>query len=163
MAGPIVREVFEQVLAERASANLDLTLFDGRSTEVMAAADVVLLASGTATLEALLIKRPMVVCYRVSPVSAWIARRFRLMTTERFAMPNLLAREDLVPEIMQEAVSGESLGRAVLEQLQAPPAQRDHLLQTFEAIHHQLRQGASARAAEAVIGLLRAQGALPDA
>lgn len=156
MASPALRTLFEEMVAVRASA-LPLTLVDGRSTTVMAAADVVLLASGTATLEALLIKRPMVVCYRVSAVSAWIARRFQLMTTEKFAMPNLLAGEDLVPEIMQEAVSGEALGRAVLEQLEMPPAQRARMEGRFVEIHHSLRRDASARAAQAVLELLAAR------
>ena len=161
MASPALRSHFEALLREQAGGELPLTLFDGRSSEVMAAADVVLLASGTATLEALLIKRPMVVCYRVSPVSAWIARRLKLMTTERFSLPNLLAGDDLVPEIMQEAVSGEALGAAVLGQLEAPVEVRMQLEATFERLHLELRCGASERAAQAVHELLLRAG-LPD-
>ncbi|MEO0973047.1 MAG: lipid-A-disaccharide synthase [Pseudomonadota bacterium] len=151
MASDAVRRTFEELLARQPGSDLPLTLFDDCSSEVMAAADVVLLASGTATLEATLIKRPMVVCYRVAPLSAWVARRLKLMTTERFSMPNLLAGEDLVPEIMQEAVSGEALGSAVLAQLRAPQSERAHLDASFTRIHDSLRRGASERAAEAVL------------
>ncbi|MEM9385845.1 MAG: lipid-A-disaccharide synthase [Pseudomonadota bacterium] len=157
MASPAVRGTFETLLAAQAGPPLPLTLFDGRSSEVMAAADVVLLASGTATLEALLIKRPMVVCYRVSPVSAWVARRLKLMTTERFSLPNLLAGEDLVPEIIQEEVSGPALGSAVLEQLDAPGSAQARLTSTYQRLHRLLRRGASERAAQALQDLLEAR------
>ncbi|MEO0421727.1 MAG: lipid-A-disaccharide synthase [Pseudomonadota bacterium] len=158
MANPTVRSTFETLLAEQPGSPLPLALIDGRASEVMAAADVVLLASGTATLEALLIKRPMVVCYRVSPVSAWVARRLKLMTTERFSLPNLLAGADLVPEIMQEAVSGEALGAAVLEQLEASSDARARLTSTYERLHRILRRGASQRAAQALHELLQGRG-----
>ncbi len=161
MAGPAVRAAFEAQLAAGAPDGLPITLVDGRSGDVLAAADVVLLASGTATLEALLVKRPMVVCYRVAPASAWIARRLKLMSTERFSMPNLLAGTDLVPEFMQEAVSAPALGAALRELLHAPPQAHAALTAQFERIHLQLRQGASERAAQAVLDVLAGGGAAP--
>jgi lipid-A-disaccharide synthase len=154
MANAGVRSVFETLLAAHGGRALPLTLVDGRSTQVLAAADTVLLASGTATLETLLVKRPMVVCYRVAPASAWVARRFRLMSTERFSMPNLLAGHDVVPELMQEQVSAQSLADAVLGELEAPAARHAALVTEFARIHETLRCGASERAAEAVSSVL---------
>lgn len=89
MANRAVAEAFEHV-REREYADLPLTCIDGRSREVMEAADVVLLASGTATLEAMLLKRPMVVAYRIAPLSAWILRRTGLIRIRRYSIPNLL-------------------------------------------------------------------------
>lgn len=154
MANARVRGLFEQQLEAAGARSLPLSLYDGRSSEVIAAADVVLLASGTATLETLLVKRPMVVCYRVARTSAWIARRLKLMSTERFAMPNLLAGREVVPEIMQEAVSGRALAEAVAGQLDAPAAEREALYALFTGIHETLRCDASGRAANAVLEVL---------
>jgi lipid-A-disaccharide synthase len=129
----------------------------------MAAADVVLLASGTATLEAMLMLRPMVVAYKVAPLSAWFARAFKLINIRYFSMPNLLAGYELVPEFIQERVTGAALGRAVLEQLQSGE-RREQLLCHFGELGDQLRQSASAQAAIAVVDLLasREQESLPS-
>lgn len=133
------------------TATLPLTLVRGQSREVMTAADVVLLASGTATLEAMLLKRPMVMAYRVAPVTAWIARR--LLTVSRFALPNLLAGRELVPEFLQEAVTVANLGPAVLRWLDDSAA-RTALVAEFDAMHVQLRRDASEQAATAIVELL---------
>lgn len=143
------RAQFEAALARH--PGLACTLFDGRSREVMAAADAVLLASGTATLEAMLLKRPMVVAYRLAPLSYWLIRR--LLYVDRFALPNLLAGEMLVPEFVQEAATPESLGQALLDQLAAPERTRQ-LQERFGALHRTLRQDANERAAEAVLALV---------
>lgn len=135
---------------------LPLTLVRGRSREVMAAADVALLASGTATLEAMLLKRPMVVAYRVAPVTAWIARR--LVTASHFALPNLLAGRSVVPEFFQEAATVANLGPAVLRWLDDAPA-RAELETTFDGLHDRLRRDASHTAAEAIVELLQRKGA----
>ena len=95
-------------------------LLDGRAREALAAADAVLLASGTATLETMLVKRPMVVAYRLAGMTRWILERLKLLRVTRYAIPNLLADEDLVPEIMQEAVTPENLGDALLAQFDDP-------------------------------------------
>lgn len=149
-ATPRLYEVLAQLRAERAPA-LPLTLVLGRSREVMAAADVVLLASGTATLEAMLLKRPMVVAYRVAPVTAWLARR--LVAVSHFALPNLLAGTDLVPEFIQEAATVTNLGPAVLRWLDRSNA-RQALMAEFEALHTVLRRDASRQAAGAIAELL---------
>lgn len=149
-ATPRLYEVLAQLRAERAPA-LPLTLVLGRSREVMAAADVVLLASGTATLEAMLLKRPMVVAYRVAPVTAWLARR--LVAVSHFALPNLLAGTELVPEFIQEAATVTNLGPAVLRWLDHSNARRA-LMAEFEALHTVLRRDASRQAAGAIAELL---------
>jgi lipid-A-disaccharide synthase len=157
MASAPIRQRFAAQLAERAPG-LPVVLVDGRSREVMAAADVVLLASGTATLEAALLKRPMVVAYRVSALTARIVRGLRLMRTSRFALPNLLAGEELVPELMQDAATPERIA-AEVGALLLDPARRAALTGRFAVMHAMLRQGADRRAAEAVLDML---GRLPE-
>ena len=150
MANEAVRELFEHSLAQHAPG-VPIALVDGRAQEALAAADAVLVASGTATLETALIKRPMVVAYRVAPLTAWLMRSMKLMKAEFFAQPNLLAGRQVVPEYLQEDVRPDVLGPALLAQLQRP----DHaeLIATFTAIHATLRRDASARAADAVLEL----------
>ena len=126
----------------------DITLVDGRSREVMLAANAVLMASGTATLEALLLKRPMVVTYRMAPVSWALVRR--LATTPFAALPNILAGESLVPELLQEAATPESMVTAVSELLET---NQDAQVQRFEAIHESLRLGFEQRCADALLEL----------
>lgn len=149
-ATPRLFAVLRSMWIERAAA-LPLTLVQGRSRETMAAADVVLLASGTATLEAMLLKRPMVVVYRVAPVTAWIARR--LLTVSYFALPNLLAGRALVPEFIQDAATVENLGAAILSWLDDMTACAE-LAEEFDALHDQLCCDASHRAAAAIAQLL---------
>lgn len=156
-ATPQIHE-FLAALRSTQAPSLPLTLMQGHSREVMAAADVVLLASGTATLEATLLKRPMVVAYRVAPVTAWIARR--LVNISYFALPNLLAGRELAPEFFQEAATATNLGAAVLHWLDNATAGAA-LAAEFAALHVQLRRDASRQAAAAVTELLEA-GRLAD-
>jgi lipid-A-disaccharide synthase len=150
MANAAVRTLFEHSLAQHAAA-VPVTVVDGRAQEALAAADAVLVASGTATLETALIKRPMVVAYRLAPLTAFLMRSMKLMKAEYFSQPNLLAGRQVVPEYLQEDVRPEVLGPALLAQLQRP----DHadLVATFTAIRATLRRDASARAAEAILEL----------
>ncbi len=123
---------------------------------VVGAADAVLLASGTATLETMLLGRPMVVAYKANPITAWIGRR--LVKIPYFSLPNLLAGEALVPEFLQEQARPEVLAAALHELLHAT----DHnaaLLQRFAHLGAGLRRNASERAADAVLGLLDLQPA----
>ncbi len=128
-------------------------LVDGRSREVMTAADVVLLASGTAALEAALLKRPMVVAYRMSALSQWVLETFRMVRIERFSLPNLVADEELVPEFLQEAVVPELMAERLLAELDDPRRQA-WLTERFCAIHEALACDADRRSAEAVLGLI---------
>ena len=150
-ATPHLHEVLAEMQADRAPG-LPLTLVQGQSREAMAAADVVALASGTATLEAMLLKRPMVVAYRVAPLTAWLARR--LVRISHFALPNLLAGRELVPEFIQEAATVEKLGPAILRWLDQPLA-CEQLTAEFDALHRELRCDASRQAADAIVELLR--------
>ena len=151
MANDAARRSFTGALAAQAPG-VDVRVVDGRAQECMAASDAVLLASGTATLEATLVKRPMVVAYRVAPLTNWLLRGLGLVKTEFFSQPNLLAGRALVPEFFQAQVRAEVLGPAVLGQLERPdlPALAD----AFGAIHQSLRRDASARAAEAILDLV---------
>lgn len=135
-------------------ADFPLTVIDGRSREAMAAADMVLLASGTATLEALMLKRPMVVAYRLAPLTYWLAKR--LLRTPYYSLPNYLAGRKVVPEITQDDVTPEILGPLVLEHL--TDEKRRELDELFGTIHRQLRRDASASAAEAVLHLIGRNG-----
>lgn len=152
MANSRVRESFEAALA-RAQVSAHVRLFDGQSQQVMAASDAVLLASGTATLEATLVKRPMVVAYRLGALTSFLLRRLGLFKAPFFAQPNLLAGRAVVPEYFNEQVRAEVLGPALLQQLDRED--RAELERTFLQIHRALRRDASARAAEAIVRLLQ--------
>jgi lipid-A-disaccharide synthase len=151
LAGPKTRAAFEEALAREAPA-IPVTVVEGRTQAALTAADVVLVASGTATLETLLCKRPMVVAYRLGGLTAFALRRFGLLKAPYFAQPNLLAGRKVVPELSQAEVTPENLGREIARWLDEPEAVRE-LENLFTAIHRQLRQGASGKAAAAVLGL----------
>jgi lipid-A-disaccharide synthase len=147
------RAMFEAAL--RACApGLSVTLVVGRSREALTAASVVLVASGTATLEALLCKRPMVVAYRIGRASAFALRGLGLLKIPHFAQPNLLAGRRVVPELSQGEVTGPRLGQELERWLDAPQAVAE-LEAEFATIHRQLRLGASERAADAILELAR--------
>lgn len=152
MATPGVRELFEATLAPHAHA-LDMELVDGRAREVMRAADGLLLASGTATLEGLLAKTPMVVSYRLSQSNYWLARSLNLIKVEHVSMPNLLAGRALVPEFLQDDAQPEIMG-AWLYRLLTSRSARGAQVDGFERIHKQLARDSDRNAAAAVTELL---------
>jgi len=125
-----------------------------RAREVMAASDVVLVASGTATLEALLIRRPMVVAYKMVPLTYWLVRRLGVAKLAHFSLPNLLAGRELVPEFIQEQVRPDVMGPAVLGALDGTQLAAGWY-DAFTEIHRQLRCDASASAAREVLALVR--------
>lgn len=155
-ANPACRETLTPMIAGTSFAQAPL-LTDGRAREAMIAADVILLASGTATLEAMLAKRAMVVGYKVAPLTYRIVKAFGMLKVERYALPNVLAGTDVAPELMQDECTPENLAAAVLNQFQHPEI-TGALQPRFREIHESLRQNASARAADAVAGLLRSTG-----
>lgn len=130
-----------------------IRLVDGQMRTVLAACQLCLVASGTATLEALLCQRPMVVSYRIAPLTYWIVRTFGLLKVRNYSLPNVLAGRDLVPEISQDDVRPERL-LAALEAWLSHPEQGREFAAECQIIHRRLRQNASARAAEAVLECL---------
>lgn len=130
-----------------------MRLLHGQSQQAMTAADVVLMTSGTTTLEAMLLKKPMVVAYRLPPVSYWLISR--LVKTPYIALPNLLAGEALVPELLQDAATPAAL-TAALSQWLDEPVRVIALQARFAEIHGQLRRGASDVAAQAIVDMLEA-------
>jgi lipid-A-disaccharide synthase len=144
-ASPERRVQLEQMLVGR---DLPLTLLDGRSHDALAACDAVLIASGTATLEALLYKRPMVVAYKVAPLTYRILKR--MVSSAYISLPNLLAERLLVPELIQDAATPEALAQALAPLLDDGEVQTEG----FDVIHRALRRDASAQAAEAVLKLM---------
>lgn len=148
------RDQIQQLLSEFPES-LPVKVILGQSQTCMAAADVILLASGTATLEAMLMKRPMVVSYRLAPLTAWILKR--MITQEFISLPNLLAGREVVPELLQEDAQPEKLAAALLERL-ADNETVHQLQETFQFIHRQLQRNADEEAAEAVSQLLKSDG-----
>lgn len=130
-----------------------VAIYTGRTRQVMAAADVVLVTSGTATLEVMLMRKPMVVAYKASPFTAWFLRVTRLIKIRYFSFPNLLAGYELVPEFIQERAAPDALGDALIKQMNSGE-DTAKLLEKFENLSAQLRQSASSRAADAVAELL---------
>jgi len=147
-ATELVRSHFESELSQH--PDLNCRIFFSRSKEVMAAADVVICASGTATLEVMLVNRPMVVCYRLSGMTYRLAKWFKLVKSRFFALPNILASAALVPELLQHEVTGQRIAEEVLRWLNQPGLCND-LSQRFDLLHQQLRIDAAATAASVVL------------
>lgn len=151
MATAYARETFSAAV-EQAGVASRVKLIDGQAQTAMIASDAVLLASGTATLEATLLKRPMVVAYRLGALTTFLLKNMGLMKAPFFSHPNLLSGRRVVPEFFNEQVRAEVLGPAVMEQLTR--SDRGELEQEFARIHQQLRCNASVQAADAVAALL---------
>jgi len=147
MATRAVREVFER---QAAAALPRIRLTDGRAREALAVCNVALVASGTATLETLLSQRPMVVAYRLSAATVFVARRLALVKSSYMALPNLLAGRPLVPEFFQDEVTPQALGSALLRELD-DPARTATLVAEFRRMHVELRTSAAERAASAIL------------
>jgi lipid-A-disaccharide synthase len=136
-----------------AAPRASIKLIDGDAHAALVAADVVLLASGTAALEAMLAKRPMVVAYKIAPWTYRIVTWFKLMRTTRYSLPNVLAGRDLVPEILQDDCTPAALAEAVLK-LFRDTAARVALVAEFERLHELLKGDGDRGAAAAVDELL---------
>jgi len=147
-ATPGIVEYFETEL--RKYPTVKCRVFANRGKAIMAAADVVVCASGTATLEVMLINRPMVVCYRLAGSTYALAKWFRLVKSRFFALPNILASEPLVPELLQQEVTGERIAKEVCQWLDDSES-RDALTKRFNQLHHELKTDAATTAAKAVM------------
>ncbi|MDI9220328.1 lipid-A-disaccharide synthase [Pantoea sp. EA-12] len=141
------REQFEHIKAEVAP-ELPMHLLDGKGRQAMIASDAAILASGTAALECMLAKCPMVVGYRMKPFTFWLAKR--LVKTPYVSLPNLLAGRELVKELLQDECQPEALAAALEPLLHAGP-ERDALMHTFNELHQQIRWNADEQAADAVL------------
>src|SRR5690349_642776 len=145
------RELFERAIHENERTDLPLTLLFGHSHEALAASDLVLVASGTATLETALFKRPMVIAYRQSPLT-WALMR-QMLYLPYVGMPNILAGERLVPELLQDEASPANLAGALLTLVRDTSAQRRQV-ERFREFHELLRQNTAEKAADAVLSLV---------
>lgn len=154
---PAANDACRRLISEQLSASaLPVAyshLLDGNARTAMVAADVVLLASGTATLETMLVKRPMVVGYRVAELTYRIVKALGLLKVDRYALPNILAGQDLAPELMQHDCTPDKLAAAVLRWFDEPQLAAA-LQPVYQRLHDELRCDASARAAEAIAELL---------
>lgn len=150
MANPKIRSEFSTVV-KAVAPHLSLQIIDGQAQEVMLAADVVLLASGTVSLEAMLTKRPMVVVYRMSNLSFAIAKR--MIKTKYISLPNLLANKALVPELIQHQATVKSLGSILLGYLRDPESVKN-LVAEFHQLHSKMRCNSSELAAQEVLKLV---------
>jgi lipid-A-disaccharide synthase len=146
------REAFGAVLRETAP-DLPVRILDGQARDAMLVAEAVLTASGTATLEGLLLKRPMVVAYRLNRLTYWIVKRFNMIKIPYVAMANLLADEPLAPEFIQEEATPAALASALEEFLEDREKVKS-IQEKYHALHEKLQQNASSSAAEAVLDLI---------
>ena len=153
VATPKLRPMVEQQLSG-AGIHDKAVLLNGQSDVALAAADVVLLASGTAALEAALLQKPMVAAYKVAALTAAIVKTFGLIKVDQFTLPNLLTNEPLVPEFIQEKATPEALADAVRALLE-DPERRASISRRFVTLRGELALDANARAADAVLGLAR--------
>ncbi|MEQ9003323.1 MAG: lipid-A-disaccharide synthase, partial [Pseudomonadales bacterium] len=146
---PCLRPAIAAWLAEAGTAYPDLALsaYEGNARQALTACDGALVKSGTSTLEAMLLRRPMVVSYRLGAVTYWIVRR--MLRTPFVALPNILAGRRLVPELLQDAATPAALAAALVAELDKARAEPEYLAE-FERLHLLLRRHADARAAEAV-------------
>ena len=155
---PMVTPALRDLFAERCAAHAPraaIRLLDGDARSALAAADVVLVASGTATLEAALCKRPMVVAYRLGAITAFLLQQLGLVKVRHFSQPNLLAGAELVPEFFQREANAANLADALANWFEQP-AQVERVQREFATIHATLRRGGAELAASEIAALLAA-------
>ena len=147
VADPVFRSTIEQLLAAQPGLAPKVDIVNGRSHDCLEASDVVLVASGTATLEAALFKRPMVIAYKMSPLTAWIM--WRKGTIPYVGLPNILAGELVVPELLQHHATPATLARAVLDWLH-DSARRERIAARFTEMHHSLKRDTARLVTDAI-------------
>ncbi len=151
MAGEAQHRYFSELIAEAGLQDVPITVLDGQSHRALAAADAVLVASGTASLEVALFKKPMVIAYKMMRASWHVMRHMGYQPW--IGLPNILAQEFLVPELLQDAATPQALADALWSQLQ-DGAHRDRLHRRFTEMHHALLRDTAAESAQAVMNLI---------
>ena len=148
------RQLFEAALKKYATQSLRVKILYGHAREALAASDLALVCSGTATLEAALLRCPMVITYRLSAFSAWVYKKLRYLTW--VGLPNILLGRLVVPELLQDDATPEKLSTALVD-LWRQPNRRREIEESFAAIHQKLRQNSAERAADAVLACIGQQ------
>ncbi len=154
---PLINKKLEasfELLKKEHAPDVPMTYIQGQSRIVMQASNQILMASGTAVLEGMLVGRPMVAAYRVAPLTARIIRGFKLIKSKYYTLPNNLSDDYLVPELIQEEVTAENIVHEVEKQFNQSVEKQALTMQRFKEIHLQLKQNASQRAAKALQNLL---------
>jgi lipid-A-disaccharide synthase len=157
MAGEKQRIYFNELISRAGLSDVPIEVIEGRSHAAIAAADAVLVASGTATLEVALFKKPMVIAYKMMPASWELLRHMGYQPW--VGLPNILAREFLVPEFLQGAATPQALADSLWEQL-SNPARRANLQQRFSEMHHALLRDTAKESAHAVMQLIGRPGVM---
>ena len=156
LATPAIEHKWEALLAAHPDRKLlqpALRVYTRHAQEVLTAADATVLASGTAALEAMMAKRPMVVAHRISPVTYAIVKMFGMLKTDVYSLPNVLAGRQLIPELMQDRCTPELIAQELRRALASTSDFERNVLPTLTALHQQLRRDAASRAAESVLEL----------
>jgi lipid-A-disaccharide synthase len=151
MAGNRQKTYFEALIRQAGLQDVDLQILDGQSHTAITAADTVLVASGTATLEVALFKKPMVIAYKMLAASWHIMRHMAYQPW--IGLPNILARDFVVPEFLQNAATPEALADALWKQLGDTPL-RNSIRTRFTEMHHELRRDSAKESAQAVLQLI---------
>lgn len=151
MAGDAQRRYFDELIAQAGLQDVPIQVTNGESYRAMAAADAVLVASGTASLEVALFKKPMVIAYKMMRASWHVLRHMGYQPW--IGLPNILAREFLVPELLQDAATPQALADAMWMQLE-DDAHREQLQRRFTEMHHTLLRDTAAESAQAVLNLI---------
>ena len=138
-------------MEKNGNKTLNMQLLFGHAHDAMEAADFVIVASGTATLEAALLKRPMIITYRMPQLSWWLLKRMNYLPY--VGLPNVLANKFVVPELLQKEATPETLTKEMSVILE-DKSKLQEINQTFTNIHHSLRQNAARKAAEVVLSYL---------
>ena len=159
MAGPAQRRYFSELVAQAGLQQVPIELIDGQSHAAMAAADAVLVASGTATLEVALFKKPMVIAYKMMGASWQVLRHMSYLPW--IGLPNILAREFVVPELLQQQATPLALADAMSYQLH-DGGNRSRLLQRFTDMHYALLRNTASESARAVLDVMGAAGPMPS-
>ncbi len=155
-----IRGMFEEILF-RVAPDLPITLVDGNARDVLQSSDAALVASGTATLEALLLKRPMVIAYRLHWLTNWIFNSFKLIKSPYISLANMLAGKEIAPELLQDAVQPQVLAEALITVLETEE-RNGTVREVGYKVHQELRLDASSQAADAVLELVRSRQAVVD-